>query len=122
MALRITKRNCVLVDEGVSPIYRTMLRSYTRNLKIEYREVPMSGGLADRGQTLDLFELAMKGAVGDTLALARALYRAGADPMVDRAIALNPALEAFLAQDKDEATGLEESFDTLASILNGEAA
>jgi glycine dehydrogenase subunit 1 len=48
MALRITKRNRVLVDEGVSPIYRTMLRSYTRNLKIEYREVPLSGGLADR--------------------------------------------------------------------------
>lgn len=48
MALRITKRNRVLVDEGVSPIYRTMLRSYTKNLKIEYREVPMSGGLADR--------------------------------------------------------------------------
>jgi glycine dehydrogenase subunit 1 len=48
MALRITKRNRVLVDEGVSPIYRTMLRSYTRNLKIEYREVPMSGGIADR--------------------------------------------------------------------------
>jgi glycine dehydrogenase subunit 1 len=48
MALRITKRNRVLVDEGVSPIYRTMLRSYTRNLKIEYREVSMSGGLADR--------------------------------------------------------------------------
>ena len=33
-------------------------------------------------------------------------YRAGADPQVDRAIALNPALEAFLAQDKDEATSL----------------
>lgn len=48
MALRISKRNRVLVDEGVSPIYRTMLRSYTRNLKIEYREVPMSRGLADR--------------------------------------------------------------------------
>ena len=49
MALRITKRNRVLVDEGVSPIYRTMLRSYTRNLNIEYREVPMSGtGIADR--------------------------------------------------------------------------
>jgi len=48
MALRITKRNRVLVDEGVSPIYRTMLRSYTRNLKIEYREVAMSGGIADR--------------------------------------------------------------------------
>ena len=33
-------------------------------------------------------------------------YRAGADPQVDRAIALNPALEAFLAQDKDEVTSL----------------
>lgn len=49
-------------------------------------------------------------------------YRAGADPQVDRAIALNPALEAFLGQDKDEATGLEQSFDMLARILNGEAA
>ena len=48
MALRITKRNSVLVDEGVSPIYRTMLRSYTRNLKIEYREIPLVSGIADR--------------------------------------------------------------------------
>ncbi|MBC8205696.1 MAG: aminomethyl-transferring glycine dehydrogenase subunit GcvPA [Kiritimatiellaeota bacterium] len=48
MALRITKRNRVLVDTGVSPIYRTMLRSYTRNLKIEYQEIPLSGGVADR--------------------------------------------------------------------------
>lgn len=49
MALRITKRNRVLVDSGVSPIYRTMLRSYTRNLKIDYEEIPMSGkGVADR--------------------------------------------------------------------------
>lgn len=64
MALRITKRNRVLVDEGVSPIYRTMLRSYTRNLKIEYREVPlrgasgqaMSGGLADRDEFAKLLD------------------------------------------------------------------
>ena len=48
MALRITRRNRVLVDEGVSPIYRTMLRSYTENLNIEYQEIPLSGGLADR--------------------------------------------------------------------------
>lgn len=56
MALRITKRNRVLVDEGVSPIYRTMLRSYTKNLKIEYREVPMSGGLADRDEFAKLLD------------------------------------------------------------------
>ena len=44
-------------------------------------------------------------------------YRAGADPQVDRAILLNPALEAFLGQDKDEVTGLDESFDRLDAIL-----
>jgi flagellum-specific ATP synthase len=44
-------------------------------------------------------------------------YRAGADPEVDRAIALNPALEAFLSQDKDEFTPMAESFERLESIL-----
>jgi flagellum-specific ATP synthase len=44
-------------------------------------------------------------------------YRAGADPQVDRAILLNPALEAFLGQDKDETTDLEAGFDRLDSIL-----
>ena len=47
-------------------------------------------------------------------------YRAGADPQVDRAIQLNPALEAFLSQDKDEATSLEDSFGQLAAILASE--
>ncbi|NOU37054.1 MAG: aminomethyl-transferring glycine dehydrogenase subunit GcvPA [Kiritimatiellaceae bacterium] len=63
MALRITKRNRVLVDEGVSPIYRTMLCSYTRNLKIEYREVPLSGGVADRAA----FAKQLDGTVGAVL-------------------------------------------------------
>jgi flagellum-specific ATP synthase len=44
-------------------------------------------------------------------------YRAGADPQIDRAIALNPALERFLAQDKDEAATLDEAFARLADIL-----
>jgi flagellum-specific ATP synthase len=44
-------------------------------------------------------------------------YRAGADPQVDKAIALNPALEAFLAQDKDEVTSLPASFERLSAIL-----
>ena len=44
-------------------------------------------------------------------------YRAGADPQVDRAIALNPALEAFLAQDKDEVTSLDAAFERLDGIL-----
>jgi flagellum-specific ATP synthase len=45
-------------------------------------------------------------------------YRAGADPIVDRAITLNPALEAFLGQDKDDHTGLSDSFTRLEAILN----
>jgi flagellum-specific ATP synthase len=45
-------------------------------------------------------------------------YRTGADPQVDRAIALNPALEAFLSQDKDEVTSLEAGFERLAGILD----
>ena len=44
-------------------------------------------------------------------------YRAGADPEVDRAIELHPALEAFLGQDKDEATSLSAGFERLNNIL-----
>ena len=44
-------------------------------------------------------------------------YRAGSDPGVDRAIQLNPALEAFLGQDKDEASTLDDAFAQLADIL-----
>jgi flagellum-specific ATP synthase len=44
-------------------------------------------------------------------------YRAGSDPDIDRAIALNPALEAFLSQGKDETTRLAESFEMLGGIL-----
>lgn len=49
MALRQTRRHKVLVDEGVSPIYRKMLRCYTQNLSIDYQEVPLSeSGISDR--------------------------------------------------------------------------
>src|SRR5689334_24741761 len=37
-------------------------------------------------------------------------YRPGSSPEVDEAIALNPALEAFLAQDKVQSTGLKEGY------------
>jgi flagellum-specific ATP synthase len=47
-------------------------------------------------------------------------YRSGADPLIDRAIRLNPALEAFLRQDKDEQTSLERGFADLAAILAGD--
>jgi flagellum-specific ATP synthase len=44
-------------------------------------------------------------------------YRPGSSPEVDEAIGLHPALEAFLAQDKAEATGLTEGYQRLAEIV-----
>jgi len=44
-------------------------------------------------------------------------YRLGSDPAIDRAIELNPALEAFLGQDKDDFTSLDDSFARLGQIV-----
>jgi len=53
MARRITGRNKIVMDSGVSPIYRTILYSYTRNLDIEFVEVPVKHGQSDRN---DIFK------------------------------------------------------------------
>ncbi|MDP3400345.1 MAG: flagellar protein export ATPase FliI [Brevundimonas sp.] len=45
-------------------------------------------------------------------------YRAGADPITDRAIALNPALESFLSQTPDDICDMATAFSHLESILN----
>ena len=45
-------------------------------------------------------------------------YRAGSDPLVDRAIALQPALEALLAQDVDERSTAAATFAALARVLS----
>jgi flagellum-specific ATP synthase len=46
-------------------------------------------------------------------------YRAGTSPEVDEAIALHPALEAFLGQLKEESTSLAEGYRLLEQILAG---
>ncbi|NNG04745.1 MAG: flagellar protein export ATPase FliI [Inquilinus sp.] len=48
-------------------------------------------------------------------------YRKGSSPEVDEAIRLYPALEAFLAQDKEERTDLAEGYARIAEII-GKAA
>ncbi|MCK4283938.1 MAG: aminomethyl-transferring glycine dehydrogenase subunit GcvPA, partial [Candidatus Brocadiae bacterium] len=48
MALRITGRNKIILDSGVSPIYRNMLYCYTSNLNIEFVEVPVYNGRTRR--------------------------------------------------------------------------
>ena len=47
MSFRITRRRRVLIDEGVNPIYRTMLKCYSANLSFEFVEVPARAGAAD---------------------------------------------------------------------------
>ena len=44
-------------------------------------------------------------------------YRKGSDPIVDQAIALHPAFEAFLGQNKDEATSIAEGYQWLRDIV-----
>ena len=44
-------------------------------------------------------------------------YRKGSDPQVDRAIALNPALEAFLGQQREERTTIADGYAMLDAIL-----
>lgn len=48
MALRVTRRNKVIIDDSVNPIYRVMIDSYTSNLKIDLVETENDGGLAGR--------------------------------------------------------------------------
>lgn len=50
MALRITGRKKIIMDGGVSPIFRTIIRSYTRNLDIAFEETPVVHGRSDRSE------------------------------------------------------------------------
>ncbi len=48
MAVRLTGRKKIIVDSGVSLIYRTMLYTYTSNLSIEFIETPVAHGQSCR--------------------------------------------------------------------------
>jgi len=56
MALRITGRNKVIIDDSVNPIYRVMIHSYTRNLQIDLAETHCRNGLANRAEILDTLD------------------------------------------------------------------
>jgi len=56
MALRITGRNKVIIDDSVNPIYRVMIKSYTQNLRIELGQTCCQDGLANREQLLEIID------------------------------------------------------------------
>jgi DNA polymerase-3 subunit gamma/tau len=68
------------VRDGLSLLDRAIAESDPA-AEITAEQVRGMLGLADRGESLDLFETVMKGAVAEALALARRLYRDGADPL-----------------------------------------
>jgi flagellum-specific ATP synthase len=45
-------------------------------------------------------------------------YRKGSDPKVDRAIAINPALDAFLSQQREERTSIADGYVMLEAIVD----
>ncbi|MFP4520048.1 MAG: flagellar protein export ATPase FliI [Oceanicaulis sp.] len=86
-----------------------VLKSISRTAPEVY--APAEAPLAKRARGLlsayaDMEELIRLGA-----------YTPGANPEVDRAIAVNEPLETFLAQGKDETSSIEESFAALAGIV-----
>jgi len=56
MALRITGRNKIIIDDSVNPIYRVMIQSYTRNLNIELGETHCTAGMANRNEIMSLLD------------------------------------------------------------------
>ena len=56
MSFRITGRSKIVVDGGVSPIYRKILYSYTNNLSFEFNETPVIHGQSDREQIFKLLD------------------------------------------------------------------
>jgi glycine dehydrogenase subunit 1 len=56
MAIRITGRNKVIVDGGVSPIYRKILKTYTSHLSYQFEETPVVHGQSSREEIYRLLD------------------------------------------------------------------
>lgn len=56
MTARLTGRHKIIMDGGVSPIYRKILKTYTGNLHYEFTETPVVHGQSDRAQILKLLD------------------------------------------------------------------
>ncbi len=56
MALHATRRKRIVLDGAVSPVYRTMLESYTANLSIDLAETPVHPGAVDRSAVHEILD------------------------------------------------------------------
>lgn len=105
LSRRIAERGrypAIDVEASVSRVMNAVVDAEQVAAAHQFRQV-----LADYEQNRDLISVGA--------------YRAGADPRVDRAIALLPRLEAYLAQGMGEAVGYDTSAAELAALLSGTA-
>jgi len=56
MAIRITGRHKVIMDGGVSPIYRKILKTYTHHLSYQFEETPVVHGGSSRDEIFRLLD------------------------------------------------------------------
>ena len=56
MAIRLTGRHKIIMDGGVSPIYRKILKTYTSNLHYQFTETPVAHGQSDRAEITQLLD------------------------------------------------------------------
>ncbi len=56
MAIRVTGKRKVIIDDGVNPIYRKMIRSYTSNLGIAMVETHVQNGKTNRQEIEELLD------------------------------------------------------------------
>ncbi len=56
MAIRLTGRAKIIVDGGVSPIYRKILQTYTSNLHFEFAQTPVVHGQSARDEIYKLLD------------------------------------------------------------------
>ena len=117
-ALRATLDGHVVLDRDIAEGGRfppvDVLRSLSRSTPECYGEAERP--LVERARRLmrahaDAAELIQLGA-----------YKPGSDPLIDEAIRARPALEALLAQGKDERSTIEDDFARLAAALDGPGA
>lgn len=126
MAVRQTKRTRVLVSETVSPIYRILLGTYTRNLKLELVTVPhlkggtdfaaMQAALDENTACVVVQNPTFFGCVEDATALFAAAKAKGAlaivsaYPVLQSVIKTPAAMGADIAVAEGQSLGLPLSF------------
>lgn len=103
----------ILLDRRIAEAGRypavDVLRSLSR--AVPGCNTPEQNALARRARAL----LALHADMADMVRLGA--YRAGSDPAVDEAVALAPRIEAVLRQEREERTGIEDSFAALAAAM-----